>query len=112
MKGSRLPSDWTLPAEWRAWSLEERPDLDPEKMADCFRDYWISVPGQKGVKLNWHATWRNWVRRQKQLEKPAGKQQSHSLVTPKRTSKDEWDQYRETAAGQLEALRKAAKGLL
>ena len=27
-----------------------------------FKDYWISQPGQKGVKLDWFATWRNWVR--------------------------------------------------
>ena len=27
-----------------------------------FRDYWFSQPGQKGVKLDWQATWRNWCR--------------------------------------------------
>jgi hypothetical protein len=31
---------------------------------DEFRDYWIAQPGQKGVKTDWDATWRNWVRRQ------------------------------------------------
>ena len=30
--------------------------------ADKFLDYWIAIPGQRGVKLNWKATWRNWVR--------------------------------------------------
>jgi hypothetical protein len=34
-------------------------------IADEFRDYWISVPGSKGVKLDWLATWRNWIRRSK-----------------------------------------------
>lgn len=28
-----------------------------------FRDYWAAQPGQKGVKTDWPATWRNWVRR-------------------------------------------------
>lgn len=28
-----------------------------------FRDYWAALPGQKGVKTDWPATWRNWVRR-------------------------------------------------
>lgn len=28
-----------------------------------FRDYWVAQPGQKGVKLDWPATWRNWCRR-------------------------------------------------
>jgi hypothetical protein len=27
-----------------------------------FRDYWIAQPGQRGVKLDWNATFRNWVR--------------------------------------------------
>lgn len=27
-----------------------------------FIDYWISVPGQRGTKLDWPATWRNRVR--------------------------------------------------
>ncbi len=25
-------------------------------------DYWRSQPGQKGVKVDWRATWRNWMR--------------------------------------------------
>lgn len=28
-----------------------------------FRDYWAAQPGQKGVKADWPATWRNWCRR-------------------------------------------------
>jgi hypothetical protein len=41
-------------------------DLDEiKRVFDEFRDYWIAVPGAKGVKLDWIATWRNWVRRAK-----------------------------------------------
>lgn len=36
----------------------------------CFIDYWIAQPGQKGVKLDWEATFRNWIRRSKQYAKP------------------------------------------
>ena len=64
-RGSRLASDWFLPKSWGEWALAERPDLDPRKVAAEFRDYWVSVPGQKGSKLDWEATWRNWVRNQK-----------------------------------------------
>ncbi len=28
-----------------------------------FKDYWISQPGQKGVKTDWQATFRNWLRK-------------------------------------------------
>lgn len=36
-----------------------------------FRDYWSAQPGQKGVKTDWPATWRNWARRA--VEDAAGK---------------------------------------
>jgi uncharacterized protein YdaU (DUF1376 family) len=51
-RGTRLPFDW-MPSE----HLEQTHELEK------FRDYWIAQPGQKGVKTDWDATWRNWVRR-------------------------------------------------
>lgn len=65
-KGSRLPRDWMLPDDWREWAERERPDLDPASVADGFRDFWISKPGKEGRKTDWQATWRNWIRGQKQ----------------------------------------------
>jgi uncharacterized protein YdaU (DUF1376 family) len=64
-RGTRLPQDWTLPLEWATWAIQTRPDLSPQKVSEVFHDHWISQPGQKGVKTNWEATWRNWVRNQK-----------------------------------------------
>ena len=69
-RGSRLPTDWSLPVDWKTWAQAERPDLNAEKVAESFKDFWISKPGAGGVKLNWEATWRNWVRSQKQSYKP------------------------------------------
>jgi uncharacterized protein YdaU (DUF1376 family) len=63
-RGARLPADWKPNAELVAWSKTERPDLDLRKVFEEFKDYWSSVPGSKGVKLDWDATWRNWVRKQ------------------------------------------------
>ena len=37
--------------------------LDLEGITEEFVDYWRSVPGAKGTKLDWPATWRGWVRR-------------------------------------------------
>ena len=71
-KGSRLPRDWTLPPEWQAWALGQQPTWTPEHclhVAETFRDYWIAQPGQRGVKIDWAATWRNWVRREKPMRK-------------------------------------------
>jgi len=66
---TRLPTDWQPDQEYLAFCRTARPDLDPHKVADSFRDYWISAPGTKGKKQDWMATWRNWVRNQRQ-ERP------------------------------------------
>ena len=61
-RGSRLPQDFFFPKEWCDFIIEQRPELNAQKTFDQFKDYWISQAGQKGVKLDWFATWRNWVR--------------------------------------------------
>lgn len=53
------------PDDWLQFCAEKRPDLVPQDVFDAFRDWWISAPGAKGIKLDWTATWRNWVRNQK-----------------------------------------------
>ena len=64
-RASRLPADWTLPDDWRAYLLTNRPDLDADAVAEDFRDYWHSRAGPDAAKLDWAATWRRWVRNQK-----------------------------------------------
>lgn len=59
-----------LPLEWEQFCLEKRSDLNPREVFDQFRDYWFGVAGSKGTKLDWFATWRNWVRNQKQSIAP------------------------------------------
>jgi len=60
--GKRLASDFSFPKEWEQFCQQTRPELSPVKTFDQFKDYWIAQAGQKGVKLDWFATWRNWVR--------------------------------------------------
>lgn len=64
-RGTRLSADWELSEEQKQFCKQERPDLDPIKVSAGFKDYWISVAGAKGVKKDWDATWRNWVRNQR-----------------------------------------------
>jgi hypothetical protein len=61
-RGTRLPKDWSLPESWMVWAIEERNDLDILKTAEKFKDHWVAKAGKAGVKLDWEATWRNWVR--------------------------------------------------
>jgi uncharacterized protein YdaU (DUF1376 family) len=65
-RATRLPTTWTLPADWGEWARQEKPHLGSvgalQAVEEKFRDYWLAQPGQKGVKQDWQATWRNWVR--------------------------------------------------
>ncbi len=67
-RGSRLTQDWVLTNPMDQWAKQERPDLDVCQVAEQFKDYWIAQAGQKGVKLDWDATWRNWVRNTKAVK--------------------------------------------
>jgi uncharacterized protein YdaU (DUF1376 family) len=66
-RGTRLPIDWVLPTEWKDWAKAERPDLFIDSVADQFCDFWVAKTGPNATKLDWQATWRNWVRNQKAL---------------------------------------------
>ena len=62
-RGTRIPPDFSIDDDDRdfAASLGIPPDVT-EAETPQFIDYWSSVAGAKGVKLNWKATWRNRMR--------------------------------------------------
>lgn len=62
-RGTRLPADFTVTAEMVAWARQNVPHVDGRLETDRFTDYWISATGRSATKLDWPATWRNWMRR-------------------------------------------------
>jgi hypothetical protein len=64
-RATRLPAHQALPDDWREFCKTERPDLIPLATYAKFADYWTAKPGKAGTKLDWLATWRNWVREEK-----------------------------------------------
>jgi len=78
-KGTRLPVDWQLPKELGNFALEQGLSRDMViREAEKFRDHWIAQSGQKGVKADWPATWRNWIRRN--AEKSVNKKTFYELT--------------------------------
>ena len=63
-KGSRIADEWEMPSDWIEWAVVEMSVFRNVAVSESgrFKDYWMSQPGAKGVKANWKATWRNWVR--------------------------------------------------
>lgn len=64
---SRLPDDWKPnQTHWDA-AKEINPNLTDEwfkLVAHKFKDYWIAKSGKDATKVDWLATWRNWLRRE------------------------------------------------
>lgn len=72
-RGSRLPDDWFLPVAWGEWAESEGFNENViREQAERFRDHWHAAPSPRGVKVDWLATWRTWMRnardRQPQLK--------------------------------------------
>lgn len=53
-----------MPDDWLQWAMGERHWSHDDAFAEgqSFADYWRAKPGKDGRKLDWQATWRNWVR--------------------------------------------------
>ena len=79
-RGTRLPHDTKLTVEWIDFCRQQRPELDPQDVFAGFLDYWVAQPGQKGVKTDWTATWRNWVRRQQAPKKTAVEERRNQMA--------------------------------
>jgi len=77
-RAARLPADWQPSEADLGFCRAQRAELDPRETAERFRDYWHGVAGSKGCKLDWPATWRNWVRNEKA---------PHGYATPQIASK-------------------------
>jgi hypothetical protein len=76
-RAKRLPSDFSLTQERRF--VAEAETLPAERTFENFCDYWRAVPGAKGRKLDWDATWRNWCRNDKNA-RPAGEKKERGFV--------------------------------
>lgn len=60
---TRLPKDWAIPSDWVEWAASEGlTHSHAMSEAERFKDYWIAESGAKARKMDWQATWRNWVR--------------------------------------------------
>ena len=69
-RGSRLPADWMPDDAGRAFAAEQLGNSGARAELAKFRDWAASVAGAKGVKADWNAAWRNWVRKAAEDAKP------------------------------------------
>lgn len=72
-RGHRLPDNWMPTQESIGKMYEEFPELTEEALVRehrKFSDYWPAKAGRAGVKKDWDATWRNWIRTAMERNQP------------------------------------------
>lgn len=69
VRGSRVPSDFPITDSMRLWATQNVPLVNIDVKTPEFVDYWKGVAGEKGVKLDWEATWHNGMRKQQEWAK-------------------------------------------
>jgi len=60
-RGTRLPKNFEVTREMVTWCRDRCPDIDGAAQTERFINHWRSKAGKDGVKLDWTATWRNWM---------------------------------------------------
>ena len=63
-RATRIPEGFTITDEMFEWA-KAKLGLDPEfcrRETESFVDYWTAKSGTSSTKLDWPATWRNWIR--------------------------------------------------
>lgn len=61
-RGTRVPEDFPVSAAMREWAGANAPSANVDVETAKFVDHWKAAPGAKGVKSDWLAAWRNWLR--------------------------------------------------
>lgn len=72
-RGTRLPGNFQVTPALAAWAEQNVPHISPGAETERFRDYWHAKPGRDACKLDWDATWRNWMRRAAEQQAPPGR---------------------------------------
>lgn len=60
-RGTRIPDPFPVTPEMVAWWQERCPHVDPRMETEKFTNYWRAKAGKDATKLDWPATWRNWM---------------------------------------------------
>ena len=104
---SRISDDWFLSDDLilQAQKISKQFNLliskeELEIIGDGFKDYWLAKKGKDAEKMNWDATWRNWIRTDmlRRVEKAQPKiviHKQHDILEQNRKVFEEFDRKQE-----------------
>lgn len=61
-RGTRIPDDFAITEDMAAWGRANAPTVAAKYETEKFIDYWRAKAGKDATKLDWVATWKNWIR--------------------------------------------------
>ena len=77
---TRIPEDFWPSKELLEWQAEHFEEVDWKLETHKFVDYWSSVSGGKGMKTDWQATWRNWIRNNKKPKRTSRQDENKKAI--------------------------------
>lgn len=60
-RAHRIPDDFAVTTAMQAWAAERTPLVDVNSATERFCNHWRAKAGRDATKLDWTATWRNWL---------------------------------------------------
>jgi hypothetical protein len=60
-RATRIPDDFTVTPDMVEWARTNTPAVDGRRETEKFINYWRAKAGKDATKLDWKATWRNWM---------------------------------------------------
>jgi hypothetical protein len=60
-RGTRIPDPFDVSADMVAWARQACPHVDGKRETEKFINYWRAKSGRDATKVEWPATWRNWM---------------------------------------------------
>lgn len=80
-RGTRITADFGITPEMSEWGREKCPHVNGRAETEKFINYWTAKSGRDAAKLDWLATWRNWMlTAEERAGRPAGATNGHAVA--------------------------------
>jgi hypothetical protein len=103
-RATRIREDFQVTDAMKEWAATKAPNADVGLETEKFINYWVARSGKEATKLDWVATWRNWMLNARPSQ---GQRQDHSSrgIAKGMALLQEWDaqQQQEQSTFELEA---------
>jgi len=77
-RGHRIPNNFAVTDDMRDWGIAKAPGVDISEATEKFINYW-KARSSNATRLDWVATWRNWILNEKKFSTTAGPNSSRNL---------------------------------